>query len=745
MPITKQMMGLPSRTMPQTEFDAASEKLMVEFPQWGAEANALEANVNALEASATDKAAAAAASALQAQTAAANSVAAVDLVTTSSDTRTLANGDFTFNVGINKGFKPGMPIVSSYTTSPGQKFIGYVISYNPATGVLVMGVEAFRGTGTYSAWTITISGPYITPFVAGGAASAYGITADRVLTTSSGRLQDISVAAGVGYVMPNAMTLNIGPNQFALSNSPDVARNSDALLKDGSGRLCGFLPPNQATPAHLLDNTTPGGRWIFPEASPIGLAASTTLNASTIVGGTNGTFMKVVVIDSDRVLLLLHGVSLHAVIYKLSTNTFSSAVLLRSNFATAGARDNVAGILYDADKVLVTSVGEGGTAMQAIALTLTGTGITPATPVSVTLGGACARIVSLLNVGASYVFSYMVGTTSVRFRAITVAGTVPAAGTETALSTTAPPALMYSGFSGFGVMTATSSVLTITGYTVSGIAVALVSAITASVSTTTGITLKQTYVGRYVVTHILSGIAQAIGVAFTTGSAPVYSAAVAIISSGSMTTTSAIQSMVDSSGAYHEVFTAVTGTDSAGRFMVEFASVADAGTGDPVTRPSLISRYFSAAPTAAPIGLDGSQGLRATWQVSTDKEVSFFSFFMFLGTNFTVAGQQKLGPGSLNLARQVSVIYPKDSIALGTLNAPVSASSSISTAAAIGDGSKPAMVMKSNLYAAPANFNLQIPTDSANGDFGSDKSSIWMAYNQANDTALYIAQVRIAT
>lgn len=751
MPISKLMEGLPSRSMlSQDEFDKASEKLMVELPQWGTEANALEANVNLLEASTTLKAAAAAASALVAQTAAANSVAVADVVATSTDTRTLATGDVTFNAGINKGFKPNMPISVGYTANPGQRFIGYVNSYNPATGLLAMGVEAIRGGGTYSAWTITISGPYLAPFAAGGAAADYALASDRTLTAASARLQVFTPAIqGANVNLPDATMLVPGQAQFTLVNAPSPsslnAVSSDLGIRDWAGVLKGFARPDSSVRASLVDALTAAGVWSFEGLSPVGVRTALRFTASTVIGGTAGTFVKAVPLDADRLLLLIYGVSLHAVIYNRPSGQFGSVVLLRASFATAGAYDNVVGLLIGTDKVLVTSVGEGATAMQAIVLTLPGIGISPGSPVPVTLGGACSRQLEPILVGTSYVFGYMVSTTSIRFRAFTVSGTVPtAAVAETTLATVAPPALLEIDATRYAVMTASATVLTITPYSVTATVSAVGTAATTNVSSSSSITVKPglfTTYQRWIIGYLNSGARLAL-VAFS-GASP---AATIAGFRDAFTVLTAVTGLA-TIGYNATVATASTGTASGGEFGVEFFSFTDTGSDLQVNSSADNFRSTSAAATIAPLAVDlagaGANNIYINWQVSTAKEMSVYAckeVASFGGFFFAAPYPSRKGliPGALALP--VPAIYPKLSLAAGTLTAPNS-----SRSVSLGDGSKPPLYCADGAIGHRAlPTNLAIPGDTVNASQGFDTSSVWMAYSQGPSRFCDLLQVRLA-
>jgi len=74
---------------------------------------------------------------------------------TSNSQVVLSTGVKTFLTQPNKGFKAGMLI--SATAPDGSYMSGTVISYGVNT--LVMNVTANKGSGTYSSWQLTFSGP----------------------------------------------------------------------------------------------------------------------------------------------------------------------------------------------------------------------------------------------------------------------------------------------------------------------------------------------------------------------------------------------------------------------------------------------------------------------------------------------------------------------------------------------------------------------------------------------------------
>ena len=751
MAISKLMGGLPSRLMPQTVFDAASEKLMSELPLWGAEANALATNVNALEASTTLKAAAAAASALLAQTAATSSVAAADLVATSSDIRTFATGDITFNININKGFRPGMTIVSADTVAPGRKFIGFVRTYNPSTGVLVMGVDAVTAGGSSNAWTISISGQYVVPFAAGGAYADYALAADRLLPSTSARLQVVSPqVAGLNFTLGNALNLTPGQAQFTLSNAVQPSSLNalayDLGVEDTFGALKGFVLPDESVRVGLVDATTAAGIWSFEGISPIGVAARLLANASTVIGGVNGMFVKAFPLDADRIWLLLYGISLHAVIYNRTTNQFGGVVLVRTAFAAAGAIDNVMAVQHSiAGQLMVVSVGEGSTAANAVVLFSTGNTVTPGTAQPITLGAASARLIDLVQVGSAFVFAYLNGTTSVRFRALTHTGfAAPVAGAEpTALTSTAPPALLPIDGTSVALMTASATVLTITPYAISGAALGIGTPATTTVTSASSITVKPAAGAgtsqRWFLAFLNSGAKVSI-VGFTSGPSPVAAITTPANASPSLTTVTGFANI----GYANTIATAAYGTFSTGEFGAEFYSYTDTGSGLSLNNSALNFVSCSAAVTSAvPLAVDnlGASGFYVNWQVVTAKEVMLYSCRELASINFFTPGRparKGVIPGALALP--VPAIYPKANLAGGTLTAPGS-----SRSVSLGDGSKPPLYCANGAIGPRAlPINLNIPGDTANASQGFDTSSIWMGYSQGPNLAFDLLQVRLA-
>jgi len=89
-----------------------------------------------------------------------------DRYSTSSVTSlTIALGVQSLTVGIGLGYVPAQPIIISFNAV--NYMTGTVTSYNILTGALVLNIATITGSGTYSSWTMSLSGIQGPPGIAG--------------------------------------------------------------------------------------------------------------------------------------------------------------------------------------------------------------------------------------------------------------------------------------------------------------------------------------------------------------------------------------------------------------------------------------------------------------------------------------------------------------------------------------------------------------------------------------------------
>lgn len=105
-------------------------------------------------------------------------------------------GAKSFTIEANRSFVVGMYVVATSTSDPATSMSGYVQSYNPTTGAMVIGVDMFSGSTSKADWVIGVAAP--------GAAS--GLTRQVVTanTTCVAGVAYIVAAAGITLTLPTS-------------------------------------------------------------------------------------------------------------------------------------------------------------------------------------------------------------------------------------------------------------------------------------------------------------------------------------------------------------------------------------------------------------------------------------------------------------------------------------------------------------------------------------------------------------
>ncbi|MFC4924547.1 hypothetical protein [Delftia deserti] len=107
-------------------------------------------------------------------------------------------GAKSFVIEASRSFVVGMYVVATSTSDPATSMSGYIQSYNPSTGALVIGVDMFAGASAKADWVIGVAAP--------GAAS--GLTRQVVTanTTCVAGVAYIVAAAGITLTLPTSWT-----------------------------------------------------------------------------------------------------------------------------------------------------------------------------------------------------------------------------------------------------------------------------------------------------------------------------------------------------------------------------------------------------------------------------------------------------------------------------------------------------------------------------------------------------------
>lgn len=261
------------------------------------------------------------------------------------------------------------------------------------------------------------------------------LTGSVTLTVSSAAAMSVTPATpGLFATLPVATTVTRATAPFAIYNNG----NFDYGVKNSAGTHLGWVRPRTGAVIGLADNTTAAGTWATFGLEKLGITAQ---YVSATAANTSARLVRVA-LDANRTCFLFGGTSCYAIVYDASTQTWGNPTLVRASLASSA----FIGVLSATNQVLVCS-NDSTTGMQTVTLTISGTGVTVNTPVSTTLAGNWAEYGQLIPVSTSWVLSYGRATTTSAIRAITVSGTVPTIGAESALApaTTTPAILFASG------------------------------------------------------------------------------------------------------------------------------------------------------------------------------------------------------------------------------------------------------------------------------------------------------------
>ncbi|MFZ6721708.1 hypothetical protein [Undibacterium sp. Ji49W] len=204
---------------------------------------------------------------------------------TSTSNLTIAGGTQSLVVQTGKAFALGQTVVVASTASPVNQMTGVITAFNSGTGALTLNASNIQGSGTFSAWTVALSGPQgAASNVLGGASRSLAVASNISLLSTSSRVQAIGMAsAGLAVNLPDATTIGSGGTLFIIKNI-DVygfvvkKYNSDAVV---------YLQPGQIAVLYLSDNSTAAGLWEVGNQNFDGSALQSVFNGSVTAVSSN--------------------------------------------------------------------------------------------------------------------------------------------------------------------------------------------------------------------------------------------------------------------------------------------------------------------------------------------------------------------------------------------------------------------------------------------------------------------------
>ena len=281
-------------------------------------------------------------------------------------------------------------------------------------------------TSTVSAWSSSKTAASIAASGRGNGAAAIG--GNVVLAPDAGTLQVITpTTMGQWVQLPSALTQRVGAGLFSLKN----AGAHDVEIRDGDGVALGYVQPGVSVAVDLLGAASVAGVWVLRGAYPY-TVMSREIVMPTSTGGAG--LVHAVSLDVNREILFFSGgASVYAMVWDGSSSVFGTPVLVRSGNFT-----NVIAVKSGAGQVLCASCGVNSTALQVVAVTVTGSTIAVNTAASVSLPSNLqifCDFIAVAGQGFALAYDYTTATTPQgEVRAITVNGSSVTSGAASAIT-----------------------------------------------------------------------------------------------------------------------------------------------------------------------------------------------------------------------------------------------------------------------------------------------------------------------
>ncbi|NRR28896.1 hypothetical protein HSX11_01740 [Oxalobacteraceae bacterium] len=630
------------------------------------------------------------------------------------------------------------------------------VRYSPITQYSYRRKVAGAGTTDPSVDTTNWGGVAAPVVSSAGGATVTEITSDLTLTGASNKYQVVTPAkAGLSVAVPSVSALpgGAGSNVLVLRNRAADRGNAakslgfDLGVKNSLGQKIGFLPPN--TDASLSARATQF--WESSDILPHGTEAFGQVGFSSIVAGTGGIWTKALDLGSGYVLLLVHGASLHAVIYDTTAKVFGSPALVRSGLSTAGGADTVAAYAMYAGGILVVSCPDNGTAMQSVVITNTGTTVNLGTMVPTTLTVAAVRIVDLIPVGTTgenFAVGFMNSTTTLRTLALYSAGgsSVVSVGAEATATTTSSVAAMVSLQidDTFITLVSSATVLTARVMTVTAGTTTQVpgSSATTTVTAATNQVVRQSAQNGNWVLSLLNTTMKIVTLQWT-GTTPTISAQTAVTAAVTTVNTVAVSDLLTDVTLDDAISVAVSGTDSGGRFITEISSWVTSGG---IT--SLMASIVVPMPAAHTVVFVKNyfDVFCWVWQLATTTDVTMVTY----SYSPVIVSNQYTIPGAVTYSQILQAadpLKPKVTAAKTTLR-PADGFANLPRprVGAVLDGSKPSLLYDiASGFAAPTRAPIRAINSLAfSGSLGDlDPGTAWVAAGPAPATLINIQKLRL--
>jgi hypothetical protein len=507
--LTIDPLGTPPTRDDPANFSARGDALMTQLPTTVTQINAVSADLTAKSVQVTSDAAATAANAATASAAAVAAVNAPGSGATSSTSMTLGMGVKSFTLDqVGKNFFLGQTIVCASTASPANGMAGTITAFTAGTGAITVNFLSATGTGTFAAWTVSLSAPISLTGLAGDVRAA--MAANVQLTAQTlGSGTYTPTAHGLSIYMPDATTCRTGTAQGLYRNASDTYCLG---VRDYAGNLLAVLLPGESADVSLSSSATAAGVW---NAQTSGEAPALMLNES----GLGGAFTSVVSCYppgvelnnfSQGLISMGNGSTVCVGIAQSSGSTYSLfAYDTATGQVTASPVTISTGALWISctavipvtatSGIIVFSSSSPTSFVKAVGYTLTG--VTPVLGAVITLSGSvyCPYMIgSIVLSGGGVAISYSDNNSNHSTFALALSGAnVSSSAAQSHTGVAFYPTVLALSSTGFCVVTGSNSSSTyVTSFTVSGgsASIAAVSAVSLGVAATDSANLRSTLI-----------------------------------------------------------------------------------------------------------------------------------------------------------------------------------------------------------------------------------------------------------
>jgi hypothetical protein len=646
-------------------------------------------------------------------------------------------GNKSFVMQPGKNFLKGMWVTLARTSAASTIWMnGPLDSYDPVTGASTAVMTRAQGTGTFTDWTVALSSP-ASPATGGAQVNGPG-----ALTTTSLRYQEIQPSGpGDGFTVPSSVVGVQGPGLFTIKNR-SVGYGWETNIRNSINGLIGFVRPGRRA---YIDARV--SAFDVADTSPIGANQIKQVSFSGIVAGTSGLWTKAVRLPSGVEIILVHGAALHAVVYDGFGN-YSGTLLIRAALSTTGSESTVAAVPVGdgTDNILITSVPDGGTALQSVVLASSVSGVSLGTPVPTTVtavgrivelrqvadaGGALIFILGLMNSAGTSLATYGISVTTPGATPLTV-GAV-----RTDTTTGGVAALLTDPANPNVFMTVTASAtttLTVKAVTLSAAAAQTPGgSASATVTASTPIIVRGqsdniTEYGPWAVAYTVTNSVKVAKLTLT-GTAPALSAPASVNSAITTVSGSALGQTFAANTGY--LSAAVTGTDSSGRPLVEMLDFDISGIA-PVGVGAITAVAMAAAATAVWIG-PGTGTIVGLWQLTSTSEALVANT---QPAGITVPSTYRMG----NVGAYAQMLLAPDPLTIKASRHRTTMRS-VNKCMAIGDGSKPSIEYSMmGAFGEPTVRPIPAVAQLTFGSFNNDTytDSTWVAAGLAPNTNIIL-------